>query len=122
MSATQPIGSVQTVMLGVKDLNASVEFYTRVLGLTVKMQSPVLALLDAGQITLGLSPRHLRLAPQPAGATEVVFHVPGVRKAQKELAGRGVTFLSEPGQATATEWVAHFRDPDGHLLSLFGKE
>ncbi len=122
MSAIQPIGSVGTVMLGVKDLNASVEFYTRVLGLTVKMQSPVLALLDAGQITLGLSPGHLRLAPQAAGATEVVFHVPSVRSAQKELAGRGVTFLSEPGQATATEWVAHFRDPDGHLLSLFGKE
>jgi predicted enzyme related to lactoylglutathione lyase len=98
------------------------EFYTEVLGLSPKMQSPVLALLDAGQITLGLSPGHLRLAPQTVGATEVVFHVPSVRDAQKELARRGVTFLSEPGQATATEWVAHFRDPDGHLLSLFGKE
>lgn len=122
MSTAHPIGSIGTIMLGVKDLNASVDFYTRVLGLTVKLQSPVLALLDAGQVTLGLSPGHLRLAPQAAGAAEVVFHVPSVRTAQKELAGRGVTFLGEPGQATATEWVAHFRDPDGHLLSLFGPE
>lgn len=122
MSATQPIGPIGTIMLGVKDLNASLEFYTKVLGLSLKMQSPVLALLDAGQITLGLSPGHLRLAPQPAGATEVVFHVSSVRNTQKQLAGRGVAFLSEPGQATATEWVAHFRDPDGHLLSLFGPE
>ena len=30
-------------MLGVKDLKASLDFYTRVLGLTIKMQSPVLA-------------------------------------------------------------------------------
>ena len=122
MSATHPIGSVGTVMLGVKDLNASVDFYTRVLGLTTKLQSPVLALLDAGPVTLGLSPGHLRLAPQAAGATEVVFHVPSIRSAQQELAGRGVTFLSDPRQATATEWAVHFRDPDGHLLSLFGKE
>ena len=122
MSTAHPIGSIGTIMLGVKDLNASVDFYTRVLGLTVKLQSPVLALLDAGQVTLGLSPGHLRLAPQAAGAAEVVFHVPRVRTAQKELAGRGITFLGEPGQATATEWVAHFRDPDGHLLSLFGPE
>ena len=122
MADTQPIGSVQTIMLGVKDLNASVEFYKNVLGLTPKMQSPVLALLDAGAVTLGLSPGHLRLAPQAAGAMEVVFHVPGVRAAQKELASRSVTFLSDPRQVTATEWAVHFRDPDGHLLSLFGPE
>jgi len=122
MADTQPIGSVQTIMLGVKDLNASVEFYKNVLGLTPKMQSPVLALLDAGAVTLGLSPGHLRLAPQAAGAMEVVFHVPGVRAAQKELASRSVTFLSDPRQVTANEWAVHFRDPDGHLLSLFGPE
>ncbi len=122
MSATHPIGSVGTVMLGVKDLNSSVDFYTKVLGLGTKLHSQVLALLDAGQITLGLSPGHLRLAPQAAGATEVVFHVPSIRCAQQELAGRGVTFLSDPRQVTDTEWAAHFRDPDGHLLSIFGAQ
>ena len=28
--------------------------------------------------------------------------------------------LSEPRQATDKEFAAHFRDPDGHLLSIFG--
>ena len=28
--------------------------------------------------------------------------------------------MSEPQQATDKEFAAHFRDPDGHLLSIFG--
>jgi catechol 2,3-dioxygenase-like lactoylglutathione lyase family enzyme len=114
------LSHVTSIMLGVRDLNTSIEFYRDKLGLKVKMQEAQLALLDAGPITLGLSPGHVRLAPQVNGATEVVFQVEDVRSARQTLIDRGVAFMNEPRQVTPTDWAAHFRDPDGHLLSIFG--
>ena len=114
------LSEINSIMLGVRDLNASLEFYRDRLGLPVKMQEPQLALLDAGPVTLGLSPGHVRLAPQVNGATEIVFRVEDVRSARQALIDRGVAFMNEPRQVTPTHWAAHFRDPDGHLLSIFG--
>jgi predicted enzyme related to lactoylglutathione lyase len=115
------LSRISAVMLGVRDLGLAVRFYTK-LGLKVKMQSPQIALLDAGPVTLGLSSGHLRMAPQVVGATEVVFQVDNVRTAHRALTQAGVSFLNEPRQVTPTEWAAHFKDPDGHLLSIFGPE
>ncbi len=116
------LSRISTVMLGVRDLKTSLDFYHGKLGLSVKMQEPQIALLDAGAIMLGLSPGHVQLAPQVNGATEVVFQVDNVRSTRQALMDRGVTFMDEPRQVTPTEWAAHFRDPDGHLLSIFGPE
>jgi len=123
---------VVSIMLGARDLEASTRFYTETLGLNATLQSPQIVLLDAGSITLGLSPGHVRLATQTAdpqsanqkisGATEVSFAVEDIRAAYTALSEKGVTFLSEPRQVTDKEFAAHFRDPDGHLLSIFGPE
>jgi predicted enzyme related to lactoylglutathione lyase len=61
-------------------------------------------------------------APHIAGATEVVFAVESVRAAQRTLSAQGVSFLGEARQVTPTDWASHFRDVDGHLLSIFGPE
>jgi catechol 2,3-dioxygenase-like lactoylglutathione lyase family enzyme len=116
------LSRISTVMLGVLDLKTSLDFYHGKLGLAVKMQEPQIALLDAGPITLGLSPGHVRLAPQVNGATEIVFQVENVRAARQALIDRGIALMNEPRQVTPTDWAAHFRDPDGHLLSIFGPE
>ena len=126
------LSRVVGVMLGVRDLEASTRFYTETLGLKPTLQSPQIVLLDAGSITLGLSPGHARLATQNAdpkdpspkinGATEVSFAVENIRSAYAALREKGVTFLNEPRQATDKEFAAHFRDPDGHMLSIFGPE
>ena len=122
MPSDLSISGISAVMLGVRDLGQSVAFYKDKLGLKVMMQEPGLALLQAGAVMLGLSPGHLRLAPHVTGATEVVFRGASVREAHKALTERGIVFLSEPRQATPTDWVAHFKDGDGHLLSVFGPE
>ncbi|HET9837391.1 MAG TPA: VOC family protein [Candidatus Angelobacter sp.] len=122
MAGSIQLSRITAVMLGVRDLAQAVEFYKDKLGLKVMMQEPALALLDCGGVMLGLSRGHVSLAPHVAGATEVVFAVENVRGTHKALAEKGVTFMSEPRQATPTEWVAHFKDPDGHLLSIFGPE
>ena len=58
------LSRISTVMLGVRDLKTSLDFYRGKLGLSVKMQEPQIALLDAGAIMLGLSPGHVPRRPQ----------------------------------------------------------
>jgi catechol 2,3-dioxygenase-like lactoylglutathione lyase family enzyme len=122
MAGPIQLSRITAIMLGVRDLAQALEFYKEKLGLAVIMQEQSLALLQCGGVMLGLSRGHVNLAPHVAGATEVVFGVENVRAAHKALAEKGVVFINEPRQATATDWVAHFKDPDGHILSLFGPE
>ncbi|HEY2390655.1 MAG TPA: VOC family protein [Candidatus Angelobacter sp.] len=122
MSDPLPLSRITAVMLGVRDINAALAFYKDKLGLKLIMQEPALALLQCGNVMIGLSPGHVRLAPQVAGATEVSFGVDNLRATHKALMEKGVTFTGEPRQATPTDWAVHFKDVDGHLLSLFGPE
>ena len=120
--ADPQLSRIAAIMLGVRDLGLALEFYKNKLGLKVIMHEPGLALLQCGNIILGLNPGLTSLAPHVAGATEVSFGVDNLRATHKALAAKGVIFLSEPRQATPTDWAVHFRDVDGHLLSLFGPE
>ena len=122
MTAPIQLSRITAVMLGVRDMGQSLEFYKEKLGLKVIMQESGLALLQCGSVILGLSRGHVNLAPHVAGATEVVFGVESVCAAHKTLSATGVAFMSEPRQATPTDWVANFKDPDGHILSIFGPE
>lgn len=122
MADSLPLSRIAAVMLGVRDINVALAFYKDQLGLKVVMQEPGLALLQCGNVMIGLSPGHVRFAPQVVGATEVSFGVDNLRATHKALMEKGVTFMGEPRQATPTDWAVHFKDVDGHLLSLFGPE
>lgn len=122
MPETVEVSGVAAVMLGVTDLPAALAFYSQKLGLNILMHSPTIALLQCGAVMLGLSPGMLKSAPNLVGATEVVLRVPSVRAAHRALLAQGIAFISEPHQVTPTDWAAHFRDLDGHLLSIFGAE
>lgn len=121
MAETVQLSRIAAIMLGVRDLPAAIAFYQDKLGLKVIMQESELALLQCGTVILGLSPRHASAVPL-AEAVEVSFGVETLRATHKALGEKGVTFLSEPRQVTPTDWAVHFRDVDGHLLSLFGPE
>lgn len=122
MAEINGLSRIVAIMLGVRDLNKAVEFYRDKLGLKLVMSEPGLALLQCGNVVIGLNPGLVRLAPQVTGATEVSFGVDNLRATQKALAEKGIAFLSEPRQATPTDMAVHFKDEDGHLLSLFGPE
>ena len=122
MAETVQLSRVAAIMLGVRDLDASLAFYQGKLGLNVIMQEPALALLQCGNVILGLSPRHANATSQIAGATEISFGVDNLRATHKALGEKRITFLGEPRQVTPSDWAVHFRDVDGHLLSLFGPE
>ncbi len=115
------ITGIANVMLGASDLDRSRAFYRDKLGLTVKQEIPGFVFLETGPVTLTLSAAHARLADQP-GPSEVVLAVAGVRAAYAALKDAGVEFLREPANVAGDSWAANFRDPDGHLLSIFGPE
>lgn len=112
------LGAVKYVMLGVADLQRSVDFYRGTLGLKVSQQGDDLAFFDAGSIQLVVSTEVGR-AP---GDSEIVFAVDHVRAAFQALSGAGVHFDRAPHSLTPTDWAASFHDPDGHVLSVFGPE
>jgi catechol 2,3-dioxygenase-like lactoylglutathione lyase family enzyme len=121
MAESVQLSRIAAIMLGVRDLAAAIAFYKDTLGLKVIIQEPALALLQCGNIMLGLSPQHMNAAPL-GEAVEVSFGVDNLRVTHKALVDKGVVFLSEPRAVTPTDWAVHFRDVDGHLLSLFGPE
>ena len=115
------ITGIANVMLGAADLDRARTFYRDTLGLAVKQEIPGFVFLETGPVTLCLSAAHARLAEHP-GPTEVVLSVGSVRDAYEALREKGVAFLREPANVTGESWAANFRDPDGHLLSIFGPE
>ena len=115
------ITGIANIMLGTSNLDRARSFYRDTLGLTVKQEIPGFVFLETGPVTLCLSAPHARLAEHP-GPSEVVLAVASVREAYATLKANGVDFLREPANVTGDSWAANFRDPDGHLLSIFGPE
>ena len=113
---------VSMIMLGVRDLEKSVSFYRDRLGIDVQQRIPGFAFLDSGALTIVLSEPLAKNVSPLAGATEVIFSVNDVRASYEALKNQGVEFSQEPRNVSGPMWAANFRDPDGHLLTLFGPE
>ncbi|NIP57754.1 MAG: hypothetical protein GWO00_07100, partial [Gemmatimonadetes bacterium] len=105
--------------LRVTDLDASLAFYTDVLGFVVDTlwpaDAPTLAILDHGPVHLMLRTEGCHEDPSPAFTGDLRFDVAGVEELASALRGR-----------VEIEWgpeVYHYgrrefgvRDPDGYLL------
>ncbi len=113
---------VSMIMLGVRDLEKSVSFYRDRLGIDVRQRIPGFAFLDSGALTIVLSEPLAKNVSPLAGATEVIFSVNDVRASYEALKDQGVEFSQAPRNVSGPMWAANFRDPDGHLLTLFGPE
>lgn len=110
------------IMLGVTNVDGSVRFYRDTVGLTLQSASSEFAFFATGVVTLALNAPLGRSVKPLAGATEVVFPVASVRAAHETLSAQGCVFATAPRVVTGESWAASFRDPDGHLLTLFGGE
>lgn len=122
MSAAYRIPALSMVMLGVRKMDDSLLFYRDKLGMIVKQQFEGFAFLDAGAVMLILSEALAKNSASTAGAVEVIFNVDDVRGHTDSLQKVGVEFLHPPHNVNGPMWAANFRDPDGHLLTLFGPE
>ena len=108
------------VMLTVDDLSRSTTFYRDALGLPFQFGSTEFAFFDGGGVTLCLRQGPAGAAPVQEGRTELVFTVDDIDAAYAALGARGIKFRVEPRIVTGDQLAADFRDPDGHLLSIFG--
>jgi catechol 2,3-dioxygenase-like lactoylglutathione lyase family enzyme len=109
------------VMLGAKDLGRSIHFYRDTLGLSLQGSSGEFAFFDGGGVTLCLRGAPALGAPVDDGRTELVFTVDDIDAAYESLTSRGVQFRVTPRIVTGDQLAADFRDPDGHVLSIFGR-
>ncbi len=116
------LSTIGHVMLGVRDLEPSLEFYTETLGMKLVFKMEEIAFLEAGNVTLVLSKSLTDASDNLVGATEVVFAVEDVAVAHRQLKECGVKFINEPRQVTDKDWAANFVDPNGHRLSVFGPQ
>jgi catechol 2,3-dioxygenase-like lactoylglutathione lyase family enzyme len=121
MSDLFRLSKIGVVMLGVSDIAASKTFYCGTLGLELSGEYGGFCFLQAGGVTLALSKD---LGPPSGGHTgvEVVFSVEHVREAFDALKAKGVEFRVEPRPVAGPMWATDFRDPNGHILSIFGPE
>jgi catechol 2,3-dioxygenase-like lactoylglutathione lyase family enzyme len=110
------LSKIGYVMMGVTDIKAAVHFYRDTLGLKETREGDDVVFFDGGAISLVVS---TGIGKQP-GSTEVVFSVDRVQPAYEALSRAGVKFERGPHQLTESSWAANFRDPDGHILSLYG--
>ena len=109
-----------TLMLGVRDMARSLAYYRDTLGLAVRFASDEFAFLDAGGVSLVLRAAPGLATPADETWAEAVFSVEDIDAAHASLRDRGVVFRVAPRLVTGDRLAADFRDPDGHVLSIFG--
>jgi Lactoylglutathione lyase and related lyases len=115
------------VVLVVADLDASLRFWTGLLGLPLGHRSALYAQLDTGTTRLALYQRDAMAAtlgrplepPAPdAPAFEVGFKVRDVDAAYAELVSGGARPVRPPVDQPWGQRTAYVADPDGHLVEL----
>lgn len=111
---------LQFVMLGTGNVDRCEAFYREKLDLEPAGRFGDFAFFKAGGVQIALSGELGR--SESGAACELVFGVSSVRHEYELLKARGVDFLNEPHPVNQENWVVNLRDPDGHLLSLYGKQ
>ena len=120
---------VSTVMIGVRDLNRSKEFYGEGLGCTIELDHPYFVSFNLGDGSSSLALYEWEAAAQDAGVSSegsgfrgVSFHfiVPSkeaVDEMMSKATGAGGSVVKN---ATGTQWgyFGYFADPDGHLWKV----
>ena len=117
------LGALGQVARTVRDTQAAVAWYRDVLGLPHLFTAGTLAFFDCDGVRLLLSSGEGGDGGEPS---ILYFRVDDIHAAADTLAGRGVVFEGVPHRIFThpdgtQEWMAFFRDPDGHLLALMAQ-
>jgi catechol 2,3-dioxygenase-like lactoylglutathione lyase family enzyme len=115
------VGPLAQIHVSVTDLDRSVAFYTRVLGIPLLFRVPgqPMAFLASGDVRLYLG---VPERPEFTSAAVLYFRVDDLDAEHRRLVAEGVSFESPPHivhrDDTTELWMAFFTDPDGHHLAL----
>ena len=111
------IKKVGNVILAVKDLNKSVEFYNKILGMPIKRQRENWIDLGQSGALLSLHPASAEL-PTPNDMIMIGFVVGDVSSAIDELKSKNVK-IHRDIQNKSSGKNAIILDPDDYMISLF---
>jgi len=111
------IKKVGNVILAVKDLNKSVEFYNKILGMPIKKQRENWVDLGQSGALLSLHPASAELLT-PNDMIMIGFVVGDVSSAIDELKSKNVK-IHRDIQNKSSGKNAIILDPDGYMISLF---
>ena len=118
MSTLGPLGAARLFTFA---LEPSLAFYRDRLGLTLDLAAPGMAVFECGACKLILEaadaedPDQRALVGRFSGLS---FTVQDIQASTQELAERGVRLLGPPERQEWGGSLAHFKDPDGNILSL----
>lgn len=103
------------IMLMVKDVQGTAQFYSEGLGLPIRMSSPGWAELDANGTTIALHAASEGV--QGSNSPILSFHVEDIMSSLTKLESMGAKLEGRVREPSFGK-VAAVRTPDGHLLSL----
>ena len=120
------------VRVFVTDWERAIRFYTETLGIPAAFRCDEMgwAQLDTGEASLALERTDPSGEPPYRGIEDedlvgrfvgVSLTVEDIGKTYQELSERGVEFLGEPERMPWGGVLAHFKDPDGNVLTLLGQ-
>jgi catechol 2,3-dioxygenase-like lactoylglutathione lyase family enzyme len=103
----------------VSDMDRSVNFYTKILGLKLAQRfGNHWASVEGGKLTIGLHPASSENPAGRNGSTVIGLELIGnIEDAIATLREQGVKFRGAVSQDNAGK-TAYFEDPDGHLLYM----
>lgn len=112
-----PIGQVSRT---VADIGRAVAYYSDVLGLKHLYTFDDLAFFDCDGVRLYLQ------RGEPGSESVLYFRVRDIGAAYDDLRERGVSFLGAPHlvvrhESEVEEWMAFFKDPDGHTTAIMAQ-
>lgn len=118
------LGPIGQIARPVRDIESSVAWYSEVLGLPHLYTFGDLAFFDCGGTRLFLSVAEP--GTDPGEPSVLYFRVSDIQQAFDSLTARGVEFAGAPHmihrhESGAEEWMAFFKDPDGHLLAIMAQ-
>ena len=111
----------------VRDVNRALEFYTNLLGFTLRSDMrPAFASVAKGDLTLWLSGRGSSAArpmpdgrrPEPGGWNRLVLEVPDLSTLVGKLRGKGASFRNDIVTGPGGKQII-LDDPDGNPVELF---
>jgi glutathione S-transferase fosA5 len=109
------ISGLNHLTLAVSDLDRSIQFYSELLGFTVRMRGTSSAYLEAGTLWLALVlDVHIRSGPLP----EYSHAAFSVASADLPIVARRLTSAGVQCWQDARADSFYFLDPDGHKLEL----
>lgn len=121
------IDRLHQLALTTADLEHSTRFYRDILGLSLitSFDPPGLAFFQVGDLRLSIQ----KVDEVEAASSVLYFRVQDIGAATQSLKDNAIELEREPelifrddqgqfGEAGEEEWMAFFRDPDGHLLAL----